>query len=603
MMRLVPASLMNAYLAAVAYSVWYVTLFLYKVLQPLKPLLRLFGKDGHVGDAPSKWAGKTILVTTGRQAKTLHTVRALKELGCRIVVTDYQEMSASAVSMACDARYTLAPLDSKSVGHWVETLEKIIVKEKVDVVLPISTINEALFIGVAKDWLAAKHPNVFFCNDGLAMMSRLDNKDLFSQMCEECGVPVPQAGIVSSREELEKEVPFGKMDIILKRIESTVNRETEIKVVLKEDGKPPAEVMPKETDPWQWQRFIKGVEYSAWFVCIEGKITFQGCYRSEGDLLYFDGIPVPKGVEEPVSKLIAKHNLTGQYAFDYFKEDSTGEYFVIECNPRSSSVLEGVSNTPGWAASFFGEDVRPKTKYQRIGFWFHLNCWPFVLDRSEGFFSFSDPLPFLVAEIAWPLELLRIKGATKGGSLPREPKGIPPGAGTPLSAMAPALFEALGLNYHHLDVNIGKCIVPGPSPGRDYHIFEAIEKDLRKSFVRGQVWGKGGVTEEKVEVLCTNPEVVEALVAEAKELPADAKRPIKITCLGESKSPKSPTTPSHVQLSMLGGCVESNLQSLADGGKSFQAVFAPQAMLKGMPKQLISNGGRLVPLEALPKEN
>jgi len=76
--------------------------------------------------------------------------------------------------------------------------------------------------------------------------------------------------------------------------------------------------------------------------------------------------------------------------------------------------------------------------------------------------------------MAWPLEMLRIKGALKGGELSRNPKGLPIESGTPLTASFPSLFEALGLNYHHLDVNIGKIIVPGPTIGRDYAVFEAI---------------------------------------------------------------------------------------------------------------------------------
>merc|ERR1712194_554096 len=60
------------------------------------------------------------------------------------------------------------------------------------------------------------------------------------------------------------------------------------------------------------------------------------------------------------------------------------------------------------------------------------------------------------------------------GELSRAPNGLPIESGTPLTARLPSLFEALGLNYHHLDVNIGKIIVPGPTCGRDYAVFEAI---------------------------------------------------------------------------------------------------------------------------------
>jgi hypothetical protein len=515
-------------------------------------------------------------MTTGRQAKTLHAVRALKEIGCRVIVTDYQEMSCSAVSTACDARYVLAPLDSKNVGRWVDRLEEIIIKEKVDLVLPMSTINEALFIGVAKDWLQKKYPDVIFACEGLDMMAQLDNKGRFAKMCIENGVPVPEDGIVTSREELEKQVPFGKMDVIIKRIESSVNRETEIKIVPKEQGVAPEGVNPTAKDPWQWQRFIKGVEYSAWFVCFEGKITFQGAYRSEGDLLFFDGIPVPKEIEGPIAKLVSEHKLTGQYAFDYFQETSSGLYFVIECNPRASSILEGVSGTPGWGASFFGDDMRAKTQFQNIGFWFHRNAWPFN-DRQEGYFSWLDPLPLLVAELSWPLELLRIKGALKGGALSREPKGLPPNAGLPLTAVFPSICEALGLNYHHLDVNIGKIIVPGPTPGRDYDTFEAIQEDLRGSYIRSQVWCDGSGANPRV--LCVDTDVVDALKGDAAGKDAEIKKLDAEALRTNSKS---------------------LFKNLLGQGRAFNAVFLPEALLKDLPADLLAAGGRAVATDILP---
>ena len=39
-----------------------------------------------------------------------------------MMVTDYQEMSASALSTACEVSDTLAPLDPIRVGHRVEQL-------------------------------------------------------------------------------------------------------------------------------------------------------------------------------------------------------------------------------------------------------------------------------------------------------------------------------------------------------------------------------------------------------------------------------------------------------------------------------------------------
>jgi hypothetical protein len=473
----------------------------------------------------------------------------------------------------------------------VDHLETIIRKEKVDLVLPMSTINEALFIGIAKDWLQRRLPGVQFACEGLDMMTRLDNKVQFDQMCRECGVPVPESGVATTREELENgSVPFGAMDVIIKRVESTINREEEIKVVCR-GAKVPESVQPTPSDPWQWQRLIRGTEYSAWFVAVDGEITFQGCYRSESDLLFFDGIPVPDDVEKAIARMISKYRLTGQYAFDFFREDSTGKFFVIECNPRASSVLEGVSGTPGWGASFFGDDVRPATRYQKVGFWFHRNCWPFVADRSEGFWSWWDPLPALVAQFSWPLEMLRLKGALRGGPLPRSPGGLPVEAGTPLTAQFPALFEALGLNYHHLDVNIGKVIVPGPTVGRDYAYFEEIARDTRASLLRAQVRERGACP----TVLCASAEVARALVG------MDGCSP-KVTRLVEDPMEMMQAARENHDLkeSLILGSPRSTLRNLAQQHKSFDAIFLSEELLQEVPPSLVLPGGRVLSSEALP---
>jgi len=295
---------------------------------------------------------------------------------------------------------------------------------------------------------------------------------------------------------------------------------------------------------------------------------------------------VPEDVEAAIAKLVSKHKLTGQYAFDFFREEGTGRFFVIECNPRASSVLEGVSGTPGWGASFFGQDVRQATRYQQVGFWFHRNCWPFVHARSEGFWSWSDPLPALIAELAWPLEMLRIKGALRGGPLPRSPTGIPIEAGTPLTALFPSLFEALGLHYHHLDVNIGKVIVPGPTPGRDYSTFEEIGRDPRASFVRAQALR----CSPEPRVLCADADVAGALAGEGGCA-------ARVTRLTPDPMDAMRAGPSE---SVILGTPRSTLQNLARQGKSFDAVFLSEELLPELPEGLLSPGGRAVPTETLP---
>lgn len=390
-------------------------------------------------------AGKTVLVTTGRQAKTVHVIRALKAVGATVVVTDYDHVSASAVSTACDTFVVLPALDVAALDEWVEAFGELLVAHKVDLVVPVSTINEALFLGVARDRLGPKLPHVQWLCTGLDNVLRLDDRERFSATCRQYGVPAPASGLVTAREQVPAAAsqPHG---IILKRMESSVNREEEILPVA--PGSPlPAIVKPSPTDTWQWQQMIRGAEYSVWYVCVDGAVTFSACYASQPDLVHFDAVPTPPDVDAPLRALIRGMHLSGQYAFDFIRDDSSGVPYVIECNPRASSILETVSCTPLWGEAFFGVDVSARRTSQDVGFVYHANCWPWTA-RTEGYLSLADPLPFFAAEIAWPLHAILTAGLGEAG-------------------------------YRKIDVNICKIIVDGPSAPRNIGAFEGAAMAAR----------------------------------------------------------------------------------------------------------------------------
>lgn len=382
-------------------------------------------------------AGKTVLVTTGRQAKTLHVVRALKRAGATVVVTDYDGVSPSAVSAACDHFVQLPPLDALPPHDWVRAFRLVLEHYAVDVVVPVSTINEVLVLGLAKSTLQHDMPNVQWLCPDLDQALMLDDRARFSQCCQRARIPVPDSGVLNSTDGIEAIATRFRHGIILKRMESSVNRGEEI-VPLLPATSVPAFVQPSEEDPWQWQQFITGVEKSVWYICIDGAVTFRGCYHSEADLTHFDAAPTPPVLDRSLKTLIAQMRLTGQFAFDFI-EDAHGNPFVIECNPRSSSILETVSETPGWGDAFFGVDVTERTVTSSVGFLFHRNSFPWE-PRADGHFKFWDPLPFLAAQVIWPLHAIVEKGLTEK-------------------------------SFEKIDVNICKIIVKGLSPPRNLKFF------------------------------------------------------------------------------------------------------------------------------------
>lgn len=433
--------------------VWHVLLRLKNILQYLQYTLTFAKQDcGRIGGGLA--AGKTVLVTTGRQAKTLHTVRALKQIGATVIVADYESISASALSLSCDKFILLPSLDAQHVTEWIRSFRNIIEENNVDVVLPVSTINEVLFICLAKERLRDSFPHVSWICPDLETVIQFDDRTQFSRICEQYGVATPAHGVLRSRHDINI-IPHNGMDeIILKRIESSVNRKEEI--VPYTIGKTvPSFVQPSNKDPWQWQRFIEGREYSAWYICIAGKVTFSACYCSGLDLVQFDGVPLPDDVDVPIRRLISAMNLTGQFAFDYITERSSNKAYVIECNPRASSILETVSTTPLWAEAFFGVDVIHRTVSRRVGFIYHKSSWPWAA-RQEGFFQVFDPLPFFGAEVLWPL-------------------------------MAVGKYGLLHKAVNKIDVNICKAIVDGPSPGRDLDVFRSQVEENNISIAKEAV--------------------------------------------------------------------------------------------------------------------
>lgn len=435
-------------LVATINATWVLLVIAKHVLQWLQNTFRIPDSDS-VSAGGGIAAGKTVLVTTGRQAKTLHTVRALKQIGARVIVADYETVSASALSVACDKFVLLPALDTSRLDDWVESFRDILVQNNVDVVLPVSTINEVLFIGLAKDKLSKVLPNVtWFCPD-LETAVNLDDRTQFSIFCDMYDVPTPEHGILSSREDITNIVK-NTDHVILKRVASSVNRAEEI-VPLRAGQVVPSFIQPSKKDPWQWQRFIKGDEYSAWYISNGGVVTFAACYRSAFDLVEFDGVPLADDFDVPIRKLISGMKLTGQFAFDFIREKDSNKPYIIECNPRASSILETVSETPLWAEAFFGIDVIHRTISRPVGFVFHKNCWPWA-SRSEGYFKLSDPFPFFGAEIMWPLNAIGNRGLINN-------------------------------SIQKIDVNICKAIVDGPSPGRDLQLFKDEVEDLKISEV------------------------------------------------------------------------------------------------------------------------
>ena len=369
-------------------------------------------------------------------------------------------------------------------------------------------------MGLARDILGRKEEfgEVKWVCEGLEKTLLLDNRLRFAEVCQGVGVSVPQGGCITSRRELERvrEAWRWEEGVCLKRVESSTHRATEI-VRVRRGEKVPEWIRPGDRDVWQWQKWCGGKEISCWYVVEDGRVLCEAAYWSLPDLVAMDPVKggVPSKVGRSLEKLMGVLKLTGQFAFDVMLdikreeelEEGSYRYWVIECNPRASSILETISDTPLWGECFFGVDVRKRIKYSSKGFLFHRNTFPFVWKREEAIWEWCDPLPFFVAQLIHPLWLI----------------------------------QQYGLNgYHHIDVNIGKIITGGLSVGRHLDVYQRIvEKEYLgrlKSAVRGvdRIVVDGDIKwcREICDVLCdkSNREKREVVVEIVNILEEEGKR-------------------------------------------------------------------------------
>ena len=69
------------------------------------------------------------------------------------------------------------------MDNWIETLADIIHSNKVDLVIPVSTINEILALCLARDLLSPIMLHVKWIWPGLHNAIRLDERESFAKLC------------------------------------------------------------------------------------------------------------------------------------------------------------------------------------------------------------------------------------------------------------------------------------------------------------------------------------------------------------------------------------------------------------------------------------
>ncbi|KAJ3048129.1 hypothetical protein HK097_010856 [Rhizophlyctis rosea] len=294
----------------------------------------------------------TVLIDGGRLSKGLFLARICKAAGHRVIYTSTSStnLCGGRFSSAIDVHYTV-PRSHENYDKCASEIRNIILKEKVDLYIPVSTATSAQ--------TDAKLAEEVVTPAGAKSVSltqkdtiRLDDKSTFSKWCESLDAPVPTTIPVNSPQEAFDHIKrlatqksaSPSQKYLLKSIQYDDAHRSEIFSASLALTNPTAlqsrlstlEITPSRT--WIIQQFIRGNEYCTHVLALDGKVLDLSICPSSHWLLQYTPIQ-HSGITKWIEDFVSKANLSGHICFDFIEDTDTKLVYCIECNPRVSTAV------------------------------------------------------------------------------------------------------------------------------------------------------------------------------------------------------------------------------------------------------------------------
>ncbi|MBW4618563.1 MAG: ATP-grasp enzyme [Cyanosarcina radialis HA8281-LM2] len=389
---------------------------------------------------------KNILIAGGRMTKALQLARSFHAAGHRAILIDTEKFwhSGNQYSNAVAAFYTV-PDPAKDLPGYIETLQSIARKEKIDLFIPVAifaTIYYDRANGEANpkskiqnpkssDGMA-KHPLADYCevcHFDAETIAMLDDKFAFAEKARSLSLSVPKSFRITSPEQvLNFDFSNEQHKYILKSIPYDAKHRLNLTKLPCDSPEATATFVNSlpisESKPWIMQEFISGQEYCTHSTVRNGKSTLYCCCESSAFQVNYERVDKPE-IKAWVDRFLSVIPGTGQASFDLIQAED-GTVYAIECNPRTHSAITMFYNHPGVAAAYLNPEAPPEAiqplANSKPTYWLYHELWRLNEVRSlkqlqqwmsqiwhgkEAIFAIDDPLPFLMVH-HWqiPLEIL-----------------------------------------------------------------------------------------------------------------------------------------------------------------------------------------------------
>ncbi|BAU27726.1 carbamoylphosphate synthase large subunit [Aneurinibacillus soli] len=295
---------------------------------------------------------RTVLLTGGRAPATLELARILHLAGHRVLMAESFRAHLSRRSRSIARSYDV-PSPRYETEAYIERLSDIIRQENVDMLVP--TCEETFYIALHREKLAL-YCEVFTADKNTLL--ELHDKYAFIQKAARHGFRTPRTHLVespSALEMLQKEWN-STQSLIAKPVYSRFSARVRVCEEPSELLALSEEVSPSV--PWVVQEYIPGVQMCTYTVAHKGRVVLHAAYRSvytagRGATIYFRPAFVPE-LAGQVERFVQETGFHGQLAFDFIEEEGSGEFVVLECNPRLTSGIHLFSGCPEVACAWLG---------------------------------------------------------------------------------------------------------------------------------------------------------------------------------------------------------------------------------------------------------
>ena len=281
---------------------------------------------------------KKVLILGARSPTSLEWAHAFVACGWQVTLADSLSFPFSRYSN-CVYHYLRLPPPKQSFKAWQKILVQYVKEHQIDWVIP--TCEEAFYLSAAKnEFPESGH---IFTSDIALMGGQLHHKGKFAELTQGWRIAAPETIILSSQIQFDLFAQDSNLtEWVLKPAYSRFSTRT----LIRPDIEQLQNIFPTEISPWVAQKYISGKEYCSYSIFNQGTLVAHSCYHSryrigQGVGIYFEP-ELPPEITRFIQEFGVKTAYHGQVGFDFIC-DQSGQFYVLECNPRATSGIHLLS--------------------------------------------------------------------------------------------------------------------------------------------------------------------------------------------------------------------------------------------------------------------